>query len=338
MDQIFFYLATLVVFFFIFNIQTWGLNIQFGYAGILDFTYITFFAVGAYFAGVGVLDPASGDVHYIFGLSWNFGAALVLGAVAAGILGALVGLVALNKLRSDYLAIVTVSVGTIAYDLVSNQRGLFNGFDGLLGVPYPFNDVLNLDPNTYTIFYIAFAGAVMLLLWWIAHRIYNSPFGRTLRAIREDLDVADAYGKNTYLMRMIAMVIGCIYAGVAGALLIGYISAFNPGGWSTGETFMIWAAMLVGGRANNLGSVLGALLVPVIFIEATRFLPAIPQHADLIPALRNVLIGLLLIGVLWFRPAGLLPERKKTFDARKKRFFELPLSRTRKAESHVEVN
>jgi ABC-type branched-subunit amino acid transport system permease subunit len=331
MEQIFFYAATLVVFWFIFNIQTWGLNIQFGYAGILDFTYITFFAAGAYFAGATAMDKASGDLHYVLGLNANFAVAMVVGATAAGVLGALVGLVALNRLRSDYLAIVTVSVGAIAYDLVGNQRNIFNGFDGLLGIPYPFNDILQLDPQTYTLFYIAFAGAVMLVLWLVAHRIYNSPFGRALRAIREDLDVAEAFGKNTYAMRMIAMVVGCVYAGIAGALLIGFISAFNPGGWSPAETFLIWAAMLVGGRANNVGAIVGALLVPVIFLEGTRYLPAIQGHAELVPALRNVVVGLLLIAVLWFRPEGLLPEPRK-------RFYQLPLSRDPEMVANVPVS
>ncbi len=330
MEQVVFYVATLVVFWFIFNIQTWGLNIQFGYAGILDFTYITFFAIGAYFAGVIAMDKASGDVHYILGLNANYAVAIVGGAAAAGLLGTLVGLIALHRLRSDYLAIVTVSAGTIVYDIVSNQRGVFNGFDGLLGVPYPFNEFLNLDPQAYTLFYVGFAGVVMLLLWLFAHRLYNSPYGRALRAIREDIDVAVAFGKNTYAMRMVAMVVGCVYAGAAGALLIGFISAFNPGGWTPGETFLIWAAMLIGGRANNLGAVLGALLVPVIFIEATRFLPAIPGHADLIPAVRNIIIGLLLIGVLWFRPQGLLPERQR-------RFYELPLTAETKVVSSATV-
>lgn len=331
MDQWLYYLATLVVFFFIFNIMTWGLNIQFGYAGIVDFTYITFFATGAYFAGASAMGTPSGDLHYILGLNWNFAASMVLGAVAAGILGALVGLVALNRLRSDYLAIVTVSVGAIAYDFVSNQRWLFNGFDGLLGVPYPFDDILNLDPNTYTLFYVFFAGIVMVLLWLVANRIYNSPFGRALRAIREDLDVAEAYGKNTYAMRMVAMVVGCVYSGIAGALLIGFISAFNPGGWTPPETFLIWAAMLIGGRANNLGSVIGSLLVPVIFIEATRYLPAVQGHAELIPAVRNILVGVLLIAVLWFRPQGLIPESRK-------RFFDISLKRERKVVSDVPVD
>lgn len=315
MEQILSYLATLVVFFFIFNILTWGLNIQFGYAGILDFTYITFFAVGAYFTGVGTLGRPGQDsgMRYILGLQWPFLAAMLMGLVVAGGLGLLIGMVALNRLRSDYLAIVTVSVGAIAFDLVGNFAPLFNGQDGLAGVPYPFNSVLNLDPSTYTLFYIAFSGVVMAVMWLIANRIQASPLGRTMRAIRDEPEVAEAFGKNTYAVRLVAMVIGCVFAGVGGALLIGFISALNPGGWTAGETFVIWAAMLVGGRANNWGAVIGALLVPVVFQEATRFLPPVPGHAELIPALRNIIVGALLIAVLWFRPEGILPERRRRF-------------------------
>ena len=89
-----------------------------------------------------------------------------------------------------------------------------------------------LDPNTYTFFYVGLAGIFTLVLGVIAFRIYNSPLGRTLRAIREDSDVASAFGKDTYRFRMIAMVVGCVYAGIAGGLLVGFISALNPGGWA----------------------------------------------------------------------------------------------------------
>jgi ABC-type branched-subunit amino acid transport system permease subunit len=102
----------------------------------------------------------------------------------AGVLGLLVGLVALNRLRSDYLAIVTVSVGAIAYDFVGNFTSLFNGWDGIAGVPYPFNDQLKLDPNSYIFFYILLSGIIMAILWVVANRLTASPLGRSMRAIR----------------------------------------------------------------------------------------------------------------------------------------------------------
>lgn len=330
MDQLPYYLATLVVFFFINNILTWGLNIQFGYAGILDFTYITFFALGGYFTGVGLLGPATVDSGqtYIFGLGWPFILSLLMGAVAAAVLGFLIGLVALRRLRDVYLAIVTVSVGSIAYDFIGTNHQLFNGWDGIVGVPSPFNTFLKLDLNTYTFFYIAVAAVPMIVLWVIANRLYASQLGRTLRAIREDSEAAEAFGKNVFRFRMIAMVIGCIYAGIGGGLAIGYISSLDPGGWTTNETFIIWAALLIGGRANNWGAVLGTLLVPIIFVEATRFLPSVPGHPELIAAVRNIVIGALLILVLRFRPQGILPEPRR-------RFFDIPIARLSRPEGQL---
>ena len=315
MPPVVYYLTTLIVFFFVFAISTWGLNLQFGTAGILNFTYITFFAIGGYVTGVVMLDrpDALSNMRYVLGLNLPFPIALLAGAAAAGVLGMLVGLVALRRLRSDYLAIVTVSVGAIVYDFVNINTAVFNGADGIAGVPYPFNDLLGLDPNTYTFFYVGLTGLFTLVLGLIAFRIYDSPLGRTLRAIREDTDVAAAFGKNTYRFRMIAMVVGCVYAGIAGGLLVGFISALNPGGWVAGETFLLYAALLVGGRGNNWGALLGALLVPVLFQEATRYLPEIGGRAELIPALRNMIVGGLLIAVLWFRPEGILAERKAKF-------------------------
>jgi len=228
MSPFVYYIATLVVLFFIFCIQTWGLNLQFGTAGILNFTYITFFAVGAYFTGTAMMarPDALSNMRYILGLSLPFPIAILIGATAAGVLGLLVGLVALRRLRSDYLAIVTVSVGAIVFDFVNITTWLFNGADGIAGIPYPFNDSMPggpLDPNTYIFFYLGVAGIFTLVLGIIAFRIYNSPLGRTLRAIREDSDVASAFGKDTYRFRMIAMVVGCVYAGIAAGLLVGFV-------------------------------------------------------------------------------------------------------------------
>ncbi len=316
MDAVLFYGATLAIFFCIFNIMAWGLNIQFGYAGILDFAFITFVAAGGYFAGVAMLGPAATtiDRQYILGLNWPFLAALVLAGAIAGALGALVGLVVLHRLRSDYSAIVTVALATIALDFVGNYQPLFNGFDGIAGVPSPFNSALNLDPITYNFFYIVVAAVAMTICGLVARRIGYSPLGRTMRAVRDDADVAAAFGKRTFSVRMTAMVVGSVYAGIAGALLVGFIGSLNPGAWAIGETILIWTAMLVGGRGNNLGMMVGVFLIIVVFNEATRFLPPVPGHPGEISAVRNMIIGSVLILVLWFRPQGVVPERKRTFD------------------------
>lgn len=315
MSAVVYYLATLAVYFIIYNILVWGLNIQFGFTGILNFTYITFMAISAYFTGVTGLGPpnAANQEQYILGLGWHFPFTLLAGTVAAGLLALLVGAIALRRLRSDYLAIVTVALGSVVFDIVGNDVSLFNGQDGISGVNPPLEGVLNLNYNTYMFFFIGLSLVIMLIMWWIASRIYDSPFGRTLRAIREDPDVAEAFGKNTFRYQMIAFVVGCMFAGVAGALTIEFIGSFNPSGWQAGETFVIWAALLLGGRGNNKGAILGALLVPVVFSEATRFLPAIPGHPALIEALRNVVIGFLLIATLWFLPNGILPEQRPPF-------------------------
>jgi branched-chain amino acid transport system permease protein len=316
-----YYLLTIGAYFVIYNILTWGLNIQFGYAGIPNFTYITFMAAGAYFSGAVGLGKSTNPqyVQYILGLHWPFPLTLLFGAVVASILGALLGLVVLNRLRSDYLAIVTFSLGFIAFDFVSSFVPLFNGFEGIAGIQLPLTDVLKTDFNGYQIVFILVGLVIMAILWLVANRIYNAPIGRTMRAIREDIDVAEALGKNTFKFRMIALVIGCFYAGVGGALTIEFVGAFNPSGWTAPETFVIWAALLVGGRANNLGVVVGSFLVPITLFELSRFLPTSAEHPVLIEGLRFMLIGVLLIVVLWFRPQGVLPERK--------RFYEIPLIR-----------
>jgi ABC-type branched-subunit amino acid transport system permease subunit len=319
-SAIFFYLVTVIVYFFIYNILTWGLNIQFGYAGIPNFTYITFFAAGAYFTGVATLPPSQSQyVHYILGLAWPFPLTLLVGALGAAAIGLVVGLITFTKLRSDYLAMVTFSLGFVAYDLVTNNASIFNGPQGIAGIDPPLQSVLGLDFNSYTVFFIGLSGVVMLCCWFVANRVYSSALGRALRAMRDDIDVAEALGKNTFRLRMIAFVLGVAFAGIAGGLTVEFITAFNPSGWTTPATFTIWAALLVGGRANNLGSILGSLLVPIILFEGSRFIPPIPSLPYFVFGGRFIVVGALIILILWFRPQGILPEPKR-------RFYELPAS------------
>jgi ABC-type branched-subunit amino acid transport system permease subunit len=150
----------------------------------------------------------------------------------------------------------------------------------------------------------------MLLMWFVANRIYNSGLGRAMRAVREDADVAEAIGKSAFRIKLKALVIGSLFAGIAGGLTIAYVTAMNPSAWISSETFIVFAAMLLGGKANNVGSMVGAFLLPVLLVEGTRFLPQFSDNANLIPGLRVMFISIVLFLVLWFRPQGLVPEKR----------------------------
>ncbi len=305
-----FYILTLAVFAAIYGILALGLNIHWGYAGILDFMYIAFVATGAYVTSLLVLPPAlpgSGET-YILGLNWPYIPALIVGGLASALLALVVGLVALNRLRSDYFAIVTIAAMQVLWTIAGNDSALATGWDGISGIPQPFQDALNMDINTYGYFFLGICVVILILVFVVAQRMYHSPFGRALRSVREDEMVAQALGKNVFGLRLKAFVIGAFIAGVGGALLATYVDAFNPSSWTAGETFFIWAAVLLGGSANNKGSILGALLVPVVFAEATRYLPVFQSSPQLVDSIRYIAIGILLLGVLWFRPQGIIPE------------------------------
>jgi ABC-type branched-subunit amino acid transport system ATPase component len=130
--------------------------------------------------------------------------------------------------------------------------------------------------------------------------------------MRERELAAGALGKNVVLLKMVMFVVGGVIAGLSGAILVGYIGVWAPDTWLYPETIVLFAALIVGGRGNNLGAVLGALLVPVAFEEATRFIPQFGPPG-FIPAMQRVAIGLLIVGFLWFRPSGTLPERRRVF-------------------------
>ena len=322
MPPVIFYFLTLATFAAIYGTLALGLNIQWGYTGILDFMYIAFVAVGGYVTSLLMLQPsqtAFGQT-YVLGLNWPFIPALLVGGLASALLAFIVGILALNRLRSDYFAIVTVSVGLVLYTIAGNNTPLVNGWDGISGIPQPFQDVLNLDYNTYQFFFLGICIVILIIVYIFAERLYHSPFGRALRSVREDEMVAQGLGKNVFALRLKAFVIGAFIAGIGGALLVIYVDAFNPSAWTTGETFFLWAALLLGGSANNRGAMLGALIVPVLLAEATRYTSLVNLPPQYVNALRYITIGVLLILIVRFRPQGILAEKR--FRVRKSKLLE----------------
>ncbi len=311
------YLITLLVYGSVDVIACLGLSQQFGIAGVTNFGFIIFQAAGAYVAAILALpsDTANGGFqHYIGG--WNLPFPLPwLGAAAAGAILALpftflVG----RRLRGDFAAIGLLVTAVLLNLLVMNYVPLFNGDAGLAIVPAPLQS--QVMSTTTTAYQWEFTAGVIVLaaaVYWLVRRITESPYGRTLRAMRDNDKVADSLGKNLLALRTGMLVVGGAIAGLSGGVLVSFISVWSPAAWTYAETIVLFAAIIIGGRGNHLGAVLGAIIVPVGFEESTRLIsdanPSLPPN--LLPSLQWVAIGLLIALFLWFRPQGVLPERRR---------------------------
>jgi branched-chain amino acid transport system permease protein len=317
-----YYAANLLIYAGIDIIACLALNLQFGVSGIVNFSFIVFQAVGAYAAAILSLPPDTangGFQHYVGGLQLPFPVPWIGGAIAGGLLAIPVGFVVLRKLRSDYQAIALLVLSVIANTVITNADKFLGGAAGLALVPPPLSD--HIDPNTesYQYLYIGITAVAVVIAFAVVNRVVNSPYGRSLRAMREREIAAASIGKNPVNLKMTIFIVGGVIAGLSGAILVGFIQIWAPSVWLYPETIILFAAVIVGGRGNNIGAILGALLVPVGFEEVTRLLNNNPNIANLGPpnlisALQWVAIGLLILGFLWFRPQGVRPEPRTVFE------------------------
>jgi branched-chain amino acid transport system permease protein len=317
-----YYAANLAIYAGIDIIACLALNLQFGVSGIVNFSFIVFQAAGAYAAAVLSLPPDTangGFQHYVGGLQLQFPFPWIGGAIAGGLLAIPVGFVVLRKLRDDYQAIALLVLSVIANTVITNADKFLGGAAGLALVPPPFSD--RIDPNTenYQYLYVGITIVAVVIAFAVVNRVVNSPYGRSLRAMREREIAAAAIGKNPVNLKMTIFIVGGVIAVLSGAILVGFIQLWAPSVWLYPETIILFAAIIVGGRGNNIGAILGALLVPVGFEEVTRLLNNNPNIANLGPpnfisALQWVVIGLLILGFLWFRPQGVRPEPRKVFE------------------------
>jgi len=316
-----YYAANLLVYAGVDIIACLSLNLVFGVSGIINFSFIVFQAVGAYTAAVLSLPPDTangGFQFYVGGFQLPFPIPWIGGALAGGLLAVPVGLVVLRKLRSDYQAIALLVLSVIANTVITNADKFLNGAAGLALVPPPFSDQIDPNSENYQFFYVGLTFLMVALVLVLVNRVVNSPYGRTLRAMREREVAAMAIGKNPVQLKMTAFIVGGVIAGLSGAILVGFIQLWAPSVWLYPETIILFAAVIVGGRGNNIGAILGALLVPVGFEEVTRVINntslANIGPPGLISALQWVAIGLLIIGFLWFRPDGVRPEPRHVFE------------------------
>jgi branched-chain amino acid transport system permease protein len=309
-----FYLATIIVYGAVDSMACLALNYEFGFAGISNFGFIIFQSAGAYAAAVLSMPRAAtsngGFQQYVLG--WNLpwplpwiGAAIVGGLIALPFVF-LVG----KRLRGDFAAVGLLVSAVLLNVLVKDYVPLLNGDAGISIVPAPFQSFWNPQALTYQFIYGGAAVVLTIAVYFLFRRLTESPYGRSLRAMRDNDIVADSLGKNLRVQRATTLVVGGAVAALSGAILVGFISLWAPGAWGYAETIVLFAAIILGGAGNHKGAVLGAILVPLGFEEITRFLPPV-ANPTLVPALEWVAIGLLIILFLWFRPEGVLPERRR---------------------------
>ena len=275
-----------------------ALNLQFGLTGLINFGVVGFFGIGAY---------ASGIATERLGLPFAGGvaAAMLVGALA----GAAVALLSL-RLSGDFLAIVTLGFAETVRLIFNNEDWLTGGPRGFIIHTRPVMAGLSRGQTAWAVLGVVVAAALITFL--VLRRLANAPYGRTLRAIREDDLVPATLGKNVFVYRLQVFVVGSAIMAAAGALYAHYVQTITPDNFTTPVAILIWMSVIVGGAGNMLGSVVGALLVTVLY-EGSRFVVSwIPVlDAEQVSALRFILIGTVLILAIRFRPAGLLPETER---------------------------
>jgi branched-chain amino acid transport system permease protein len=309
-----YYITTLLVYGGVDAIACLGLSQQFGIAGVTNFGFIIFQAAGAYTAGVLSLpsDGSNGGFQrYIGGLSLPFPLPWIGAAIVGGLLAIPFTAIVGKRLRGDFAAVGLLVTAVMFNLLVNNYVPFLNGAAGLSLVPSPLQSAINPYSSGYQWGYSAAAVILAFVTYRFLRRITNSPYGRTLRAMRDNDVVADSLGKNLRDLRTSSLVIGGAIAGLSGGILVGFINLWDPQAWGYAETIVLFAAVIIGGLGNHRGAVLGAILVPLSFEEATRYIPSIPNEPGLVPALQWVVIGILIVTFLWFRPQGILPERRR---------------------------
>jgi branched-chain amino acid transport system permease protein len=292
-----------------------GLNLQFGYSGLLNFGHVAFMLVGAY--GVGITVQAGGPL-------WL---GIAVGVAAAALLGLLLGIPTL-RLRADYFAITSIAVAEVIRLVVrSSSAAPVTG--GVFGIQRFANDFYALNPFSATTLYgsgplvitgrtlwlMVVGWALVLLAILFVRRLINSPWGRVLKAIREDEDATSSLGKHVFAYKLQALMIGGAIAGLAGILFALDQQNIHPDNYQTAITFQLYVMVILGGAGTIWGPLLGGALFSFIFFSTDALFARLQANVDwigqlLTPAeaglIKYILVGVVLMLLMAFRPQGLL--------------------------------
>lgn len=323
----------------IYAILSLGLNSQWGLTGHLNFGIAGFFAIGAFTSALFTMAMPTGVLatyaKQAFGLELPFLVGVAAAAIVAGLVALLIAIPVL-KLREDYLAIATLGIAEVIRLILQNERWLANGPQPLRGITRPLSCVVEepscawlpesaaaflapLVQRDYLFLYLVIVSVFLAVIYVALERISRSPWGRALRAVREEEASAAMNGKNVTSLRIQSFVVGGVIMGIAGALYGPYVvsidySHFRP----LFATFLVWVMLLLGGSGNNRGAILGAFIIWGVWSGTAFLADAITPVLSLVsdefasrsPYLRWMLVAILLEVIVLYRPMGLLKEEK----------------------------
>jgi len=283
------YLLHILIMVNIYAVLALSLNLLVGYTGLLSLCHAAFYGIGAYTSALLMVEVGLG-----------FWLALLLAVTVTVLLSFTTSIPSL-RLSGDYFVLASLGFQVIVFTALYNWTGLTNGPYGISGIPSPsfFGTTVN-SPLAYFLF----TGVIALVCTSLLHLIGESPFGRVLKAVREDEMAASALGKDVSRFKVTAFAIAAGFAAVSGVLFAGYLRYIDPTSFTIMESVFILSIIIIGGTGNTIGPLLGTVLL-LFLPEALRFL-GIP---DAIAAnMRQVIYGLVIVVMLRFRPEGLRGE------------------------------
>jgi len=283
------YIYHIVIFILLYSILVQSLNLIMGYAGMVSMCHAIFSGIGAYAA-------ALISIH----LGYNFIFAMAVGFVLAAATGAILAIPFL-RVRDEYLIVFTIGFQMVMYEFMLTARGITEGQGGIPGIPAPRLFGIEFDNP---LVFLPLVMVITLICFFIAWRVIHSPFGRVLKAIREDESACRALGKNSLKFRVTVFALGGGLAAIAGSTLAYYVTFVSPFTFIVDVSIFIIVMVVLGGLANFWGPLVGAAIL-VGLPEVLRF---IPGAAGVIDAVREILYGLILMLLMIFRPQGILPE------------------------------
>ena len=300
-----FFLSTALIF----GLITLGLNLQWGLTGLFNVGIAGFVAIGAYASAI-LTSPDVPD--RIGGFGWPIVAGWLAAMLIAGAAAAFTGYATL-RLKADYLAITTFGVAVVVQLTALNAEVLTGGPFGVAFIPRPFASVQD-QPVLFNFANLGVVVAVTLATFLALQRLSHSPWGRVLRALREDERAAIALGKSAQAYRIQAFAVGGAIMGLAGAVQAHFIGFIAPDNYLPILTFQVWAMLMVGGSGSNWGALLGAVVVWAIWVASgTLVASVVPGDWQARAAsLQIVAIGVMLCLILLWRPQGFFGPRRRT--------------------------